>query len=84
MDEASFLFDPQQLRTYNIIIAEADLASINAQPSSEKLVPAMLEFEGHRHLRQSWQVLDEARLRQHRSKRALLWAKEAELPLHER
>jgi hypothetical protein len=46
MDEASFLFDPAQLRTYNFVVAQSDLSRINAMPSSEQLVPAMVEFEG--------------------------------------
>jgi spore coat protein CotH len=46
MDEASFIFDPQKLRTFNIIVAQADLSRINAMPSNEQLVPAMVEFEG--------------------------------------
>ncbi|HET8939410.1 MAG TPA: CotH kinase family protein [Polyangiales bacterium] len=45
-DEASYIFDDRQLRTYNIVIAPADLAKITAMPSAEQLVPAMLEFEG--------------------------------------
>jgi len=45
-DEASYLFDPAQLRTYDIRIAEADLASIDRMPGAEQAVPATLEFEG--------------------------------------
>jgi hypothetical protein len=45
-DEAAYIFDPRELRTYNIIVAPADLASIDASPADEQLVPAMLEFEG--------------------------------------
>jgi spore coat protein CotH len=45
VDEAAAIFDPRVLRTYNIIIAEADLARIDASPAAEQLVPAMLEFE---------------------------------------
>jgi spore coat protein H len=44
-DEAAYIFDPQQVRTYNILIAPEDLARIDAQPAAEQLVPAMLEFE---------------------------------------
>ena len=45
-DEASYLFDPAQLRTYDIQIAEADLASIDRMPAAESAVPAMLQLEG--------------------------------------
>jgi spore coat protein H len=45
-DEAAYIFDQRELRTYNIIIADADLARIDAAPAAEQLVPAMLEFDG--------------------------------------
>jgi spore coat protein CotH len=45
-DEATYLFDQTQLRTYNIVIAQADLDSINRHPSAEAWVQASLEFEG--------------------------------------
>ncbi|HTU58877.1 MAG TPA: CotH kinase family protein, partial [Polyangiales bacterium] len=45
-DEAAYIFDQRELRTYNIIVADADLARIDASPAAEQLVPAMLEFEG--------------------------------------
>lgn len=45
-DEAAYIFDPRELRTYNIIVADADLARIDASPAAEELVSAMLEFEG--------------------------------------
>jgi spore coat protein H len=45
-DEAAYLFDDAQLRTYNIVIAQADLDRINAKPADEAWVPANLEFEG--------------------------------------
>lgn len=45
-DEASYVFDQTVVRTYNIIVAEADLKKIGLQPSAEMFVPAMLEFEG--------------------------------------
>ena len=45
-DEAAYIFDPRELRTYNILVADADLARIDASPAAEQLVPAMLEFEG--------------------------------------
>jgi spore coat protein CotH len=45
-DEAAYLFDPTQVRTYNIVIAAADLAKVDQKPSAEAWVPAKLEFEG--------------------------------------
>jgi spore coat protein H len=45
-DAARYLFDDTQLRTYNILIAQADLDAIDAKPSDETWVPARLEFEG--------------------------------------
>jgi spore coat protein H len=45
-DEAAYLFDQSQVRTYNIVVAPADLAAIDSQPSAEAWVPAQLEFEG--------------------------------------
>ena len=48
-DEASFLFDASQVHTYNILIAAADLASIDRMPAAEVLVPASLELDGTRY-----------------------------------
>ncbi len=45
-DDATYLFDQTQVRTYNIVIAASDLATINADPGAEAWVPASLEFEG--------------------------------------
>ena len=45
-DEAAYLFDAGVVRTYNLLVAEADLAILDAQPSAEQWVPAQLEFEG--------------------------------------
>ena len=45
-DDAAYLFDQSQLRTYNIVVAAADLATIDAAPVQEEWVPARLEFEG--------------------------------------
>lgn len=45
-DAATYLFDQTQLRTYNIVIAQANLNSINRHPSAEAWVRAHLEFEG--------------------------------------
>ncbi len=45
-DDAAYVFDQSRIHTYNIQIAPADLASINANPTAEAWVPATLEFEG--------------------------------------
>jgi spore coat protein CotH len=45
-DEASYVFDQAQLRTYNLIVAQADLDTINKNPAAEMYVPAGMEFEG--------------------------------------
>jgi spore coat protein CotH len=45
-DIGRYIFDPNALRTYNLIVAEADLAIIDANPAAERTVPGMLEFEG--------------------------------------
>lgn len=45
-DEAAYLFDQSQVRTYNIVVAPADLAAIDLKPSTEQWVPARLDFEG--------------------------------------
>src|SRR4029077_10309475 len=46
MDEATYIFDQTKIRTYNLTIAPADLATLNANPEAEMYVPGMLEFEG--------------------------------------
>ncbi len=48
-DEATFVFDQSVVREYNIVIAPGDLANMNAKPSAEIWVPAMLEFDGTTH-----------------------------------
>lgn len=45
-DAANYVFDQTTLRTYNIVIAPEDLATIDADPAAESYVNAMLEFEG--------------------------------------
>jgi hypothetical protein len=45
-DEATYVFDASTVRTYNIVVAPADLAQIDAHPSAEVWVPAQLELEG--------------------------------------
>src|SRR4051812_10849023 len=42
-DDASYIFDQGVVRTYNLVVAEADLAIIDANPSAEQTVPGMLE-----------------------------------------
>jgi spore coat protein H len=46
IDEASYVFDPTQLRAYNLIVAPSDLAMIDQAPSAEVYIPAGMEFEG--------------------------------------
>lgn len=45
-DMGRYIFDQDALRTYNLIVADADLAIIDANPAAEQTVPGMLEFEG--------------------------------------
>lgn len=45
-DAAKYIFDPSIVRTYNIVIPEADLAMIDMAPAAEVYVNGMLEFEG--------------------------------------
>ena len=45
-DEAAYVFDQGALRTYNLIVAEDDLANINGNPAAEQWVTGLLEFEG--------------------------------------
>jgi spore coat protein CotH len=45
-DAATYVFDPSIIRTYNLVIAPADLATIDMDPSAETYVNGMLEFEG--------------------------------------
>ena len=44
--DASFVFDQDQLRTYELVIAPEDLATLDADPAAEIYVPAELHFEG--------------------------------------
>jgi spore coat protein CotH len=46
IDDATYVFDETQLRTYNLIVAQADLDLIDQNPSAEMYVPAGMEFEG--------------------------------------
>jgi spore coat protein CotH len=48
-DSARYIFDQSTLRTYNLNVAEADLATIDANPAAERTVPGMFEFEGHQY-----------------------------------
>jgi len=45
-DDARYVFDQSSLRTYNISVAEADLALIDMDPAAETFVNATLDFEG--------------------------------------
>lgn len=45
-DEASYVFDPWKVRTYELVIDPVDLARIDRKPSAEETVPATLLFEG--------------------------------------
>ena len=45
-DEASHIFDPAVVHTFDVEIAPADLATVNANPAAEQYVPARLRFEG--------------------------------------
>jgi spore coat protein H len=46
VDAATYLFDQTQLRTYNLVVAQSDLDTINQNPAAEMYVPAGMEFEG--------------------------------------
>lgn len=46
VDEASPLFDPEMLRTYNIVIDPDELAKLDADPAAEQWAPAKLEIDG--------------------------------------
>jgi spore coat protein CotH len=46
LDDASAMFDPALLRTYELVISPAHLASIDADPAAEAWVPATLVLEG--------------------------------------
>ena len=45
-DDAAYVFDQTQLRTYNIQVAAADLAMLDQNPSAEVWVPGTLELDG--------------------------------------
>jgi spore coat protein CotH len=45
-DDATYVFDQSELRTYDILIAREDLAIIDANPVAEEWVPARMIFEG--------------------------------------
>jgi spore coat protein CotH len=46
IDDASPLFDPNTLRTYNIVIDTNELAKLDADPAAEQWAPAKLEVDG--------------------------------------
>lgn len=45
-DDATFIYDPNELRTYELTVAPEDLASIDTDPRAEAYVPAQLLFQG--------------------------------------
>lgn len=45
-DAAADIFDQKMLRTFELKLAEKDLASIDADPTAEKYVPGSLVFDG--------------------------------------
>lgn len=45
-DEASAIFDPNVLHTFDVEIAAADLAKVDSNPAAEEYVPARFSFEG--------------------------------------
>jgi hypothetical protein len=47
-DEAQYVFDQSVVRSYNLVIAQADLDAINANPAAEQSVSAIVEHEGQR------------------------------------
>jgi spore coat protein CotH len=48
-DEASHIFDPKVLHTFDVEVAATDLAAVDANPAAEQYVPARLTFEGTTH-----------------------------------
>ena len=45
--ETAYLFDPDEVRTYDITVSEENLAFLDADPAAEEYVEASLTFEGH-------------------------------------
>jgi spore coat protein CotH len=45
-DEAAYIYDPQALRTYELLLSQADLDLLDADPAAEQYVPGMMRFEG--------------------------------------
>ena len=48
-DEASYIYDQNELRTYELELGQADLDFLNADPAAEQYVPGALIFEGQRY-----------------------------------
>jgi hypothetical protein len=44
--DSAYLFEPSQLRTFELFLHHADLATLDADPTAEKYVPGQLVFEG--------------------------------------
>ena len=45
-DEAAFIYDQDELRTFELRLAKEDLAKLDADPVAEQYVPGTLVFEG--------------------------------------
>jgi spore coat protein CotH len=45
-DEAAYLYDESGVRSYDLLIADADLEALDADPAAEEYVPGELVFEG--------------------------------------
>jgi spore coat protein CotH len=48
-DDATDVFDPGELRSYNLILAASDLAQLDQNPAAEAYVPGMLEQGGQQY-----------------------------------
>lgn len=64
-DAAGYLFDPAQVRTYEVVLDPADWAALQDDPAAEVYVPGQLLFEG--------QVIDGVSLRYKGSYGSLFW-----------
>jgi hypothetical protein len=48
-DDSSYVFDQTQLRSYDLIIAQAELDMLNQNPQAEQYVQGMVEHEGEQY-----------------------------------
>ena len=46
VDDASYLFAPDEIRTYELLLSKADLSFLNSAPAAEEYVEGKLVFEG--------------------------------------